>query len=182
MTADPRLGQRIRRLRLVRDLTLKQVGERAGVSPTHLSEIERGKTSPTVGALIRIARALGEDAARLVETDGGPGVAVTRRREGTLSLSDGASLRTFSAPVEPGDLTVAEVFLPPGLSAPRQAEFGEEFLLVLEGAVELALGERRHALREGDAIHFSASTPHGVRNAATSPARVLWVTSPPVKL
>jgi len=182
MAADPQLGERIRRLRLARDLTLKQVGERAGVSPTHLSEIERGKTSPTVGALIRIARALGEEASRLVEAGPGPGLALTRRSDRTIVLSGGTLLRTVPGPIEPGDLTVAELLLPPGQPSPRQAEYGEEFLLVLEGAVELSLGDRRHALRAGDAIHFSATTPHDVRNAGTLPARVLWVTSPPVKL
>ena len=55
------LGERLRRLRFARNLTLKEVEAKAHVSATHLSEIERGKTSPTVGALVRIARALGED-------------------------------------------------------------------------------------------------------------------------
>ncbi len=182
MKPDAGLGDRIRRLRLARDLTLKQVGDRAGVSPTHLSEIERGKTSPTVGALIRIARALGEDASRLVDAGTRPAVVVARRSERVLSLSGGASLRSLSGPIRPADLTVAELELPAGEESPWRAEHGEAFLLVLQGTVDLSLGESHRVLGEGDAIHFSATTPHTVRNSGSSRARVLWVASPPVML
>ena len=56
------LGRRIRGLRAERHLTFRQGEEVSGLSATHLSEIERGRTSPTIGALTRIARALGRDA------------------------------------------------------------------------------------------------------------------------
>src|SRR5262249_14769606 len=87
------LGERIKQLRLSQDLTFKQVGEKAKVSDTHLSEIERGKTSPTVGALVRIAHALGQEPAQLVDDEELPRVAFTRRSErrtwsaGLLALS-----------------------------------------------------------------------------------------------
>src|SRR5690348_3345045 len=61
------LGRRIKLLRISRGLTLKDLEERGGISATHVSEIERGKASPTVGALGRIARALGLRPATLVE-------------------------------------------------------------------------------------------------------------------
>ncbi len=176
------LGERIRRLRLARDLTLRQVGERAGVSPTHLSEIERGKTSPTVGALARIARALGEDTSRLIESGSGPTVVVTRRSERILSLDGGGALHSFSASIDPCDLTVAEIDIPAGGVSPRQADRGEEFILVLEGGVELTLDDERHLLGEGDAIHYAASRPHRIRNGGSTVARLLWVTSPPAVL
>ena len=53
------LGRRIKMLRIAAGLTLKDLEERGGISATHVSEIERGKASPTIGALARIAHALG---------------------------------------------------------------------------------------------------------------------------
>ena len=47
------LGRRVRALRLQRGMTLKQVESLCGLSATHLSEVERGRTSPTLGALTR---------------------------------------------------------------------------------------------------------------------------------
>ena len=55
------LGRRVRALRLQRGMTLKQVESLCGLSATHLSEVERGRTSPTLGALTRLAGALGRE-------------------------------------------------------------------------------------------------------------------------
>src|SRR5437870_11388326 len=61
------LGRRIRMLRISAGLTLKDLEKRGHISATHVSEIERGRASPTVGALARIASALGVRPVMLVE-------------------------------------------------------------------------------------------------------------------
>src|SRR6266545_3257426 len=63
------LGRRIRKCRLERRMTLKQVERISDLSATHLSEIERGRTSPTIGALVRVARALDRDASYFIEPE-----------------------------------------------------------------------------------------------------------------
>src|SRR5258706_1603277 len=75
------LGRRIKLLRISRGLTLKDLEERGGISATHVSEIERGKASPTVGALGRIARALDLRPATLVQPRMLPQVTVARPDE-----------------------------------------------------------------------------------------------------
>src|SRR5882762_9207727 len=75
------LGRRIKLLRIARGLTLKDLEERGGISATHVSEIERGKASPTVGALGRIARALDLRPATLVAPRMLPEVTVLRAAE-----------------------------------------------------------------------------------------------------
>lgn len=72
------LGDRVRRLRTARGVTLKQVEAAVGVSATHVSEIERGKTSPTIGALAKIASALKVDMAFLLEAPPADRVHVSR--------------------------------------------------------------------------------------------------------
>ena len=73
------LGRRIRKLRLERRLTLKQVEIACGLSATHLSEIERGRTSPTIGALVRIARALDKEASYFIEHEERADIALLAR-------------------------------------------------------------------------------------------------------
>ena len=58
-TISKSLGDRVRRTRQEKGLTLKQIEIKVGISATHVSEIERGNTSPTIGALEKIAEALG---------------------------------------------------------------------------------------------------------------------------
>lgn len=173
------LGDRIKRLRLARDLTLKEVGARARVSSTHLSEIERGRTSPTVGALVRIAAALGEEASRLVEDTPSLALALVRAAERRVLVEDGVVLEPLSGAVGPCELSVLAVTLPPGAELPRLAHAGEQFILVVGGAVEVAVAPGAQALREGDAIHFAACDCQGVRNRADRPAQLVWVASPP---
>ena len=63
------IGERLRECRKRQRLTLKAIENLAGVSATHISEIERGKTSPTIGALSKIAHALGKDITFFVEDE-----------------------------------------------------------------------------------------------------------------
>jgi len=67
MEEKNQIGARIKQFRLSKGLTLKDIELKANVSATHVSEIERGMTSPTVGALAKIAHAMGTDVAYFVE-------------------------------------------------------------------------------------------------------------------
>ena len=69
MITKEEIGRRIKKVREEQHLTLKNVEAKAAISATHISEIERGKTSPTIGALIRIADALGKDPAYFIEEE-----------------------------------------------------------------------------------------------------------------
>jgi transcriptional regulator with XRE-family HTH domain len=177
------LGERIKQLRLAQDLTLKQVGEKAKVSATHLSEIERGKTSPTVGALVRIAHALGLEAAQLVDDDEAEAVAFVRRSERRTWSAGLLALSSLSPGIHPHEISILEIILPPGSAAPASVpgDSGEAVAVVLEGEVEIELGEKRHPLREGEALHFRLHDPHALRGGASG-ARLLWVTRPPLSI
>jgi transcriptional regulator with XRE-family HTH domain len=175
------IGERIKQLRLAQDLTLKQVGEKAKVSATHLSEIERGKTSPTVGALVRIAHALGQEPAQLVEEDAAPAIAFVRRSERRLWSSGSLALSSLSSPIEAHEISILEITIPAGQSAPAvvPGDTGEALAVVLEGQIEMEVGGKRHVLKEGDAIHFHLADAHVLRGAAGD-SRILWITRPPV--
>lgn len=177
------LGERLRRLRFERGLTLKQVEEKADVSATHLSEIERGKTSPTVGALVRIARALGDDAARLVDDDARARVSLVRRDQRSSFVERGATFERLSLPLVTEDMSLFEVELSGGREGARvPAGAREAFVLVLRGAVELVSDSQRLTLKEGDACHFAAGETSELRGLSAGGARVLWVASPRIPL
>ena len=172
------IGDRIKRLRLARDLTLKQVGAKSGVSPTHLSEIERGKTSPTVGALLRIAGALGEEASRLIDDAPPRAASVVRAAARRELVEAGVALHPLSGLLSRSEMSVVEFVVPPGAALPPLGEGGERLLLVLEGTLDVALLSSAHTLREGDALHCAGEDLRGARNRGERPARLLWVASP----
>jgi len=67
MAGSKKLGDKLKKARIRKGMTLMQVQKKARVSATHISQIERGKTSPTVGVLQRLAKALGAKASSFLD-------------------------------------------------------------------------------------------------------------------
>ncbi len=162
------LGRRIRKLRLERRMTLKQVEVACGLSATHLSEIERGRTSPTIGALVRIARALEKDASYFIEQDEREEVAhMTREKARTLMPSAGVKAELLSPGIPGSRLFPYRLTLEGGtggaLELPAQEVDGDALYMVRRGALEAQFGETRVTLTEGDAVQASLSMPHRLK-------------------
>lgn len=158
------LGRRVRSLRLERRMTLKQIEALSGLSATHLSEIERGRTSPTIGALTRIARALDRDASHFIEAierdecslhlreqgapyDVAPGVTAERLTEGI----PGGSLHAYRLHLTPGDRHALELR--------QQPMAGQTTWHVESGTVLARMGEAEMPLAEGDTLQASLELP-----------------------
>ncbi len=175
------LGRRIKMLRIARGLTLKDLEQRGGISATHVSEIERGRASPTVGALGRIAHALGVRPATLVEPHVFPEVSVVRAPERAQRrvLLGTAVLEPVTSPVDGGLLGALLLTLPIGRApAFTHSHEGEEWATVISGAAEVRVAGEPHVLREGDSVHFRAHHEHSYANLTSVPA-VLLVASRP---
>jgi transcriptional regulator with XRE-family HTH domain len=179
------LGRRIKLLRIARGLTLKDLERRGHISATHVSEIERGKASPTVGALARIARALEVRPATLVEPRVLPEVAVTRSAERVRRRVrwGNASLDPVAEPVQGASVSAQMVTLPIGREpALVHRHEGEEWLTVLSGSAEIRIEDETHVLREGDSLHFRAHLLHAYSNPSSIPAVLLIANRPRLTL
>ena len=186
MRDKQQLGARLKRFRLEKNLTLKDVELKAKVSATHVSEIERGMTSPTVGALTRIAHALGAEPSYFLQSDGYPSCSVVRVHERRI-LDDknwGARIGRLSTGIRKAEMSFLEVELDAGVSRELKPVMhtGEALIHVLRGVVEIHVADDRHLLKEGDTIHFKSKRPHTVRNIGDAAARIVWVASPPFYL
>jgi transcriptional regulator with XRE-family HTH domain len=176
------VGDRLREIRLLRHATLRTIAERAGVSESFLSQVERGRASASVASLRRIAEALNISVADLFDSSGPPQPRVLRRVE-RPSLSFGV-LGTKRL-LTPRPLRQLEVFvgeLDVGGSTgtePYAHGDSEELLIVLAGTVQLELGGELYELESGDSIDYRSSTPHRVTNLGAESAEVIWIISPP---
>ncbi len=176
------VGARIRRVRQEQGLTLKAVEERSGVSAAHLSEIERGETSPTLGSLSRVARALAKSPSYFLEENELGDVSRVgikdRVREAAGARTNGAGFERLTAGIPGGTLHARRVELPAGgaYRVDLHAHAGHEAMVVIDGSVRVDVGEVSHELGEGDAIHFDATLPHAFANASRErPAALIWV-------
>lgn len=173
------IGRRIRAVRLERRLTLRQVAAKARLSATHISEIERGHTTPTVGALVRIAAALGREPHFFLEAEWLPEVSVVRRSEAravTHAEAGAGRARSLTQGIPGGRLACSLLTLEPDAGPTAvPSVHGEVGGYVLRGRLEIRLGEESIALGPGDGFHLSADLPHSLRNAGEEPTEVVWV-------
>src|SRR6266576_1867524 len=176
------VGERLRDIRRLRRATLKTIADRAGVSESFLSQVERGGASASIASLRRIADALGVSIADLFEPDHLPGPRVLRRDE-RPALSFGILGRKLL--LTPRPLHHLEVFageLEVGGSTGEQPYAhgdSEELFVVLTGTVQLELGGELFELECGDSVDYRSSTPHRVSNIGQELAEVMWIISPP---
>lgn len=180
MPEKAELGRRIKKSREEKHLTLKSIEAAAGISATHISEIERGKTSPTLGALLRIASALGKDPAYfLEEEDLGAISAVTLENRLRESLPEGVgTIERLTTCIPGGRLQVAIITLEPGMArrTEKHSHFGNEAVVILSGSFRFFVGEGEFELDEGDAIHFHATEAHRYENASKhETSSMIWM-------
>jgi transcriptional regulator with XRE-family HTH domain len=180
--AEVDVGERLRDIRRLRHATLRTIADRAGVSESFLSQVERGRASASVASLRRIAGALGVSVADLFEPSGLPTPQVLRRdQRPSLSFGVLGTKRLLT----PRPLSHLEVFvgeLDVGGSTgtePYAHGDSEELLLVISGTVQLELGGDVHELETGDSIDYRSSTLHRVTNVGEERAEVIWIISPP---
>ncbi len=172
-------GQRFRRLRTRRGLSLAQVARATGVSVGFLSALERGQMRSSVATLRRIARFYRTNILSLFEAAGENPRLVRPAQRKILETTPDVRMELLA-----WGHTVMEPHLfrvkPGGGSGESYSHEGEEFLHVMRGEFEIWLdGNEHYHLKPGDSLYFESSTPHRWKNPGRSEAWVLWVNTPP---
>lgn len=179
MSFRKEMSVKLKLLRLQAGMTLEDLAQQAELTRSYLSKLERGISTPSVGAALRIAQALNVKVEELFAASPQHDPVIINRApaDGGGDGSAGA-LRIISG-TRPGHRMVAFVMTPsdkPMRSHPMSHHKGEEILLVLKGSITLQLAQRHEVLHTGDSAHFNASIPHKVTPYGTEPASVLLVT------
>ena len=175
------LAQRIRSVRTDRQLTLEQLAERTGLTKSALSKFENFRVTPSLGALGSIAEALGVTMSGLLDgVDEKPRMVVVRKDERVPLERDrpGSRIR-YNALAHKRRDKVMEPFLlevPMGVArSTRLAHEGEEFIMVLNGAIDYEYGDERLRLEVGDCMYADGSVEHTLNNPGDDTAEVLVV-------
>jgi transcriptional regulator with XRE-family HTH domain len=175
------LGSAIRRRRHAASLTLATVSERAGISVSMLSQVERGLLDPSLDTLRNIADALGTAPFRLLAEEG-PIAGLVRRAERKVGDGDSGGPRVERlSPSAEGAFAITVWELPPGTSKPGdpRPDPGEEANLLLAGSAQLEIGDDLIDLAAGDCVTFDPRVPHRVTVVGDKPATCLVITCPP---
>jgi transcriptional regulator with XRE-family HTH domain len=176
------VGERVRSIRQLRRLTLKEVAVRTGLSESFLSQAERGVTSASIASLQRIAEALGVAVSDLFAPDGTRQPRVSRAHERSFVAWGKLGRKALLTPKPFHHLEVVLAELDPGGSTGDETYRhgdSEELFFVLSGQVRLQLDSETYELGPGDSVQYRSSTPHRVVNQGSGRADVMFVASPP---
>jgi transcriptional regulator with XRE-family HTH domain len=206
LSTDPDVGRRLSELRKQRGLSMRELAERSGASTSLISQVETGKTNPTVAKLQDLATALGvpvnyffdshdepppePEVRRTAEGNGGArspaaggrplhtGVPLDVVRgfdRARIELQDGVKWERLTPHGRAGIEFLEVTYEVDADSGPLTSHYGEEFVLVLEGALEVEFAFDRVILEPGDSLAFDSSVPHRVTSVGDVPMRSVWV-------
>ncbi len=180
---EKKIADKIHKIRKNKGLTLAQLGDATGLSKGLLSRIENNQVSPPIATLSKIASGLEVPIGIFFEEDEADrkGYAVTYKNERKQVIRRGTkigfayySLSSLKSRhlIEPFIVKYPVIEKEPNKLFDH---FGEEFLLVLKGEMELVYGKEKIRLKTGDSIHFDPSTPHRGQNAGEKESECLVI-------
>jgi transcriptional regulator with XRE-family HTH domain len=179
--ADLWLGQHLRGLRKMHDLSLEQLAERCGLSVGALSQIERGITSPTMRSLRRLSEVFNVPMSQLFHEGDYPpveelGRIVRAKGRRVLSLNTTGVQKELLTPAVSGALEIYLVTIAPGGSSGPElyTHKGEEGGYVMAGEMVLEIEDRTFHLKTGDSFRFKSQTPHRFANMSKAETMVVW--------
>lgn len=170
------IGGLIRRERQKRGMTMEQLCAVARISQAFLSMIERGKSTPSLGTLSGIAKALGQPVAAFLQI-GLPPDAVTRDGSRAMFSVDASPVRyERMSTVFPGQhIDALMMHVPAGFKSLTITNVGEEWIYLLKGELIQTVDETQVLLRAGDTFHFRGDSPHSYENKGPKDVKMIWV-------
>ncbi len=166
------VGQRVRRVREEKGLTAKDVAQRTGLSSKFLAQIETDEISAPLGVLIRLAKALDMKLGRFISSGEVKPFTVVRKDQRrvvsryTSAQGDqyGYTYESLAPDKKDRHMEPFMVTLVPSKARKElSTHTGQEFIYVLEGAMEVILKDHADVLYPGDSIYYDSTIPHLVR-------------------
>ncbi|MBN1841968.1 MAG: helix-turn-helix transcriptional regulator [Deltaproteobacteria bacterium] len=166
------VGQRVRMVRNEKGMTTEDVGQRTGLSTKYLERIEADELSPPLGVLIKIGKALDMKLGRFISTGEVKPFTVVRKDERqiisryTSAQGDqyGYTYESLAPDKKDRHMEPFMVTLVPSKAKKELSEHeGQEFIYVLQGAMEVILEDYTDVLNPGDSIYYDSTIPHLVR-------------------
>ncbi len=179
----PELGRLLRIYREKSNRHLGEIAEKAGISISMLSQIERGKVSPSIDTLMMVCRAQDIDIGELFRRLS-PDSPVRIHKSGERLRIERNGIRyeqlmTTQVVAFPIELFLIEIEGGCATEMSGGGHEGVEMGYVLQGAALLTVGSADYHIDESDSIYFSANLPHRLANQGRRLFRAVWSISPP---
>lgn len=173
------IGTKIKRMRQQLHLSQAELADRCELTKGYISQLENDLTSPSISTLIDILAALGSDLAEFFKKEDDTRV-VFHADEFIEKQDGGMNLKWIIPNAQKNEMEPVLVELEP--AAETSLDFpheGEEFGFVLEGKVNIELGDGKYPCKKGEAFYYTADKSHRIVNSGKTIAKFIWVSTPP---
>jgi transcriptional regulator with XRE-family HTH domain len=175
------IGEKIRLLRMEKQLTQEELANRCELSKGFISQVENDLTSPSISTLVDILEVLGTNLPDFFSD--------TKEEKVTFCKADmfekvdedlKYSLMWLIPNAQKNIMEPIMLNLEPGGQyIEEEPHEGEEFGYVISGSINLHLGKKKYKLKKGDSFYYKANSTHYIDNAGKSAAKVIWISTPP---
>jgi transcriptional regulator with XRE-family HTH domain len=178
------LGKRIQDLRRKRGLTTAELATQVHVTSGFISQLEHGKTDPSLHTLQRMALALQVPLSYLLLEENLSPRVVRKRDRHVIHLGNTGLQASILSPLPSRSLELVLLHLPPGPEAWTKERFheGQECHLVLKGTVRAYYADESYIMEEGDSILWDGMAPHRMENISGGEVQILIALTPPAFL
>ena len=185
------IGHKIKGIRESKQLSVSEISDRTGLSEAQINSIENDEHLPSLGPLIKVARALGVRLGTFLDDNDelGPVVCRATEREESISFSNDSTdarkhMEYFSLAKEKAgrhmEPFIIDINPNEDNSYKLSAHEGEEFIFVMSGDVEVVYGKETYHLKEGDSIFYDSIVEHHVHGFEGKSAKILAVIYVPI--
>jgi len=172
------IGKRIKKVRTQKKITYERMANETGLSTDYLKKIETGDAIPPVGTLLQISRALDIDSEFFLKEDN----SVQKKREkAQTKRTDNYAYTTLTPGAENKHLKSFLVKIP-AMQEHKGVGYqhdGEEFIYVLNGKIEISVGDHVNTLKKGESLHFNSGIKHKIKNIEKKDAELVVVVYSP---
>lgn len=178
-------GEKIRKIRERKKITLKQVAIEAGLSESLISQIETNKVSPAIDTLLKIIDILDIDLEYLFrDLKRSKVVKIVRNDQRNKIIMKDVTYQQLSKTIGEDEEHGIEAYYlevkPGGEKGSKEyGHKGKELGVIIQGQGKFELGNKKYLLNEGDSISFSSDLPHVLKNITNKPLKAFWVITPP---
>jgi len=190
MSEIKNVGEKIATIRKQKTISVEELAERCGFTSLMMAKIEENEAIPSLGHLIKVARALGVRLGTFLDDMDQLGPVVTRNgdiKKGTSFSNQNSSARLnldffpLASDKSGRHMEPFIVDINPSTTSDftQSSHEGEEFIYVLKGLIEIKYGKEIYSLSEGDSIYYDSVVDHHVHSANDLPAKILAVVYAP---
>lgn len=175
------IGNKLKELRIGKNLTQEELADRAELSKGFISQLERDLTSPSIATLVDILQCLGTDLKGFFSEESDDQVVFHdedyfekidmeqhNKVEWIIPNAQKNMMEPIRVTLEPGGTTYPDV--------PHE---GEEFGYVLKGSINIHIGNKVYKAKKGESFYYTPSSSHFISTNNTTGAVFIWVSTPP---